>query len=711
MKLYNILETILKSESNNLKLQLLDNQGDLMLNKIHDLIDKTDENLIGLLLENKELREKFFFKIKDVYVFKTSDFKFFLDENKIDNSYTQYENRIGLTAGGKYLKDSSDVVLDFPYKDCILEGGQSTEEGTDTYFEYDANDNHYQEKKAKRKEIFFNTILAKDEIDRLLEPKAFTNFKHYTSSTDKSRLVPTFERDENGTIKDNLIIKGNNLLALHSLKSEFAGKVKLIYIDPPYYFTENKDNDTFAYNTNFKLSTWLTYLQNRLTIAKELLTNNGLVFVQIDDDGQAYLKILMENIFKGMFLNTIIVKAKSTSGASGGGEDKKIKKNTEYIHVFRVSEDFERFNDQFIKTELFDYIDNLQKEGKSFSYTNVLFKDGIKEYVTSTRDGRGDEIKVFKHIDYEIKTINAISKDENITLKDAYYKYIDKIFTTENAQTSIRERIADVTRLDDGLFTIEYVPISGKNKGLMTNVSFIGKTKRLVSYLKESCEFEKNKIYKKIKLGTLWSDMSWSSVSFEGGVKLKNGKKPEGLIKRIIEMSTNPHDIVMDYHLGSGTTAAVCHKMKRQYIGIEQLDYGKNDSVLRLQNVINNDQTGISKSVNWQGGGSFIYLELAKNNQNAIEYIQSCESYEALVAFFDEMCNTYFLHYNVKVKEFREVICKEENFKKLTLEQQKIMFAKMLDLNQLYVNVSDMNDSRFGLSENDIAITKDFYQL
>ena len=233
MKLYNILETVLKSESNNLKLQLLDNQGDLMLNKIHDLVDKTDEHLIGLLLENQELREKFFFKIKKVYVFRTNDFKFFLDENKIDNSYTQYENRIGLTADGKYLKDSSDVVLDFPYKDCILEGGQSTEEGTDTYFEWNTNDNHYQEKKAKRKEIFFNTILAKDEIDRLLEPKAFTNFKHYTSSTDKSRLVPTFERDENGTIKDNLIIKGNNLLALHTLKSEFAGKVKLIYIDPP----------------------------------------------------------------------------------------------------------------------------------------------------------------------------------------------------------------------------------------------------------------------------------------------------------------------------------------------------------------------------------------------------------------------------------------------------------------------------------------------
>ena len=167
----------------------------------------------------------------------------------------------------------------------------------------------------------------------------------------------------------------------------------------------------------------------------------------------------------------------------------------------------------------------------------------------------------------------------------------------------------------------------------------------------------------------------------------------------------------MDYHLGSGSTCAVSHKMQRQYIGIEQIDNQVSLSKLRLQNVINGDTTGISKSVNWQGGGSFVYVELAKNNQNAIEYIQNCESYEDLVLFFNEMCDKYFLHYNVKVKDFREVICKEENFKKLNLDQQKIMFAKMLDLNQLYVNVSDMEDTKFNLSENDIAITKDFYQL
>ena len=167
-----VLENILKKDK-----RLVDDSEELNGNRIHEYASSLDEGLIELLLNEEATREKFFLKVKDVYVFKQNDFKFFLDENKIDNSYTQYANRIGLSTGGKFLKDIDDVVLDFPYKDCVLEGGQSTEEGTDTYFEYDENEQDYIEKEAKRKEIFFNQILAKDEIDRLTEPKAFTNIK------------------------------------------------------------------------------------------------------------------------------------------------------------------------------------------------------------------------------------------------------------------------------------------------------------------------------------------------------------------------------------------------------------------------------------------------------------------------------------------------------------------------------------------------------
>lgn len=145
-----------------------------------DLVENIDEKVIDLLLQEKDLREKFFVKIKDVFVFKTNDFHFFMEENKVDNSYTTYKNRIGLTDGKKFLKDTNDVVLDFPYKDCVLEGGQSTEEGTDTYFEFPEKAEQYEEKQAKRKEIFFNSVLAYDEIDRLFDAKALTNWKRFT---------------------------------------------------------------------------------------------------------------------------------------------------------------------------------------------------------------------------------------------------------------------------------------------------------------------------------------------------------------------------------------------------------------------------------------------------------------------------------------------------------------------------------------------------
>ena len=207
-----------------------------------------------------------------------------------------------------------------------------------------------------------------------------------------------------------------------------------------------------------------------------------------------------------------------------------------------------------------------------------------------------------------------------------------------------------------------------------------------------------------------WTDNFFQGISNEGGVTLLGGKKPEFLIKRILDLSTSDSDIILDYHLGSGTTAAVAHKMNRQYIGIEQLDYGENDSVVRLQNVINGDQSGISKSVNWQGGGSFVYLELAKKNETALEQISACKSLEELTELFDELCSKYFLHYNVRVKEFRKEI-ESERFKQLNLKQQKEMFSRMLDLNQLYVNTDDRHDKNTGLTENDITITEDFYQL
>lgn len=570
--------------------RLLDNEGELMINKIHDLADKIDVNLIELLLNDEQTRDKFFFKIKDVFVFKTSDFKFYLDENKIDNSYTQFENRIGLTSSGKFLKDSNDIVLDFPYKDCVLEGGQSTEEGVDAYFEWDEKDQHYVEKSANRKEIFFNEVLAKDEIDRLLEPKAFSNIKKYTANSEEN--ITSFERDEKGIIKENLIIKGNNLLALHSLKKEFAGKVKLIYIDPPY----NTEKDSFKYNDKFSHSTWLTFMKNRLEIARELMSIDGSIYVQADWNEVHYLKILMDSVFgRNNFRNEIV---------------------WFYENKFK-----------------FQFTKNFNNDTEA-----ILFY--------SKSNGNQD----FKHVKVDVKT-----------------------------------------------------------KRMQNQVTWDKELKKMVTVKDENGKVVYYESNDKI-VGTLWNIPRINSQSKERLDLL--GQKPENLLQRIIEASTNEGDIVLDYHLGTGTTCAVANKMKRQYIGIEQLDYINTMTLDRLKGCINgDDQSGISKLINWKGGGSFVYLELAKNNQAALEHIQNLKSSNELVSYFDEMCEKYFLHYNVKVNHFKDVISKEENFKKMSLEKQKEMFIKMLDLNQLYVNLSDMEDNKYQLSKEDILVTKDFYRI
>ena len=250
------LFNLLKTDKN-----LVDDIGELLENIVIDKAWKIDRNLIKLLLSKSQVRKKFFDEIDSHYVFNTNKFiEYISNKNFLDNSYTRFSNKIGLNISNKFLKERGEVSLVWPYKDCILEGGQSKEDET-------------------RKEIFFNEILAQDEIDRLFDPKVLTNWKRYTKEGEVE--VKEIKR-ENGAIKENLVIKGNNLLVLHTLKKEFRGKVKLIYIDPPY----NTGSDSFKYNDRFNHSSWLTFMKNRLEISKQLLRDDGLIFVQCDDNEQ-----------------------------------------------------------------------------------------------------------------------------------------------------------------------------------------------------------------------------------------------------------------------------------------------------------------------------------------------------------------------------------------------------------------------------------------
>lgn len=250
-------------------LQDLENRFET-LKHIRNLAQSYDEKLFCYLLEQStyknEFKNRFFIMRNNTYIFKLNDFLTFLDLRNLSGSFTSYTNKIGLGFKTKsFLKTNNEVVLNFAYKDGVIKGGQSKDED-------------------KKNEIFFNEILAKDEIDVLFARKALQNFE----------LIGQGDLKENLN-NANLLIKGNNLLALHSLKKKFANKVKLIYIDPPY----NTGNDSFNYNDNFNHSTWLTFMKNRLEIAREFLSDDGVIFIQCDDNEQAYLKVLCDEIFNG----------------------------------------------------------------------------------------------------------------------------------------------------------------------------------------------------------------------------------------------------------------------------------------------------------------------------------------------------------------------------------------------------------------------------
>ena len=459
--------------------------------------------------------------------------------------------------------------------------------------------------------------------------------------------------------------------------------------DPPY----NTGSDSFSYNDNFNHSSWLTFMKNRLEIAHELLKNDGAIFLQIDHHELGYITVLMDEIF-GVHnkVQIIAVKAASVSGfksVNPGPID-----ITEYILFYTKNKSAFELKKNRIKSE---------------------YNTNYNQYLETHNTDDTSKWEFFPIKEHLLKSLNKTEKELKAQFGDVYKTVINQMIATyafDNADNivSIRDlhkptekmkELQELSRINrNTIYT--YTKTSGEKTYLYNGGAIAYYSSKLQIIDNEKCVTE--------LLSDFWNHISWAGIAKEGGVKLKNGKKPEKLLKQIFEIATEESDIVLDYHLGSGTTAAVAHKMNRQYIGIEQMDYIESVSVERLKRVIEGEQGGISKAQNWQGGGSFVYLELAKKNEEALEQISACKSLEELTTLFDELCSKYFLHYNVRVKEFRKEI-ESERFKQLSLKQQKEMFSRMLDLNQLYVNADDRHDKNTGLTKEDIVITEDFYQL
>lgn len=628
MKFNQQLEQLLKTLD-----KFIDKEGNLLKQNIKHSAEKFDSDLIKLLLNDKDSKQHFFDEIDSATIFNYRTFIDYIDDkNFLIDSYTKFSNKVGLTISNKHIKQINDVVLSFPFKDCVLEGGQSSDD-------------------EKRQEIFFNEVLAKDEINRLLDKKVITNATRFSTPLRGEKYTQdgvsdevAFNRDENGTIKDNLIIKGNNLLALHTLKSNFAGKVKLIYIDPPY----NTGNDSFNYNDNFNHSTWLTFMKNRLEVAKDLLRDDGVIFVQCDDNEQAYLKVLMDEIFgRDNFISCISWKRKKEIS----NDTKNISIQGEYILSFARTRNTQ-----------------LHLEQLSNDYIKKSYKEPNKEFPLSK--WRPVPLTVSKGLSgggykYEITNPNGKKHSRLWALPKNSYK---KLLAEQNI----------------------YFGLDGN-----------GIPQRIM-YIKDS---------KGQPTTNYWNDTSTNKEGKKEFLNLFNDNnifsspKPEKLLQRIIHLATKKGDLVLDYHLGSGTTCAVAHKMGRQYIGVEQMDYIEDIAVKRMQKVIAGEQGGISKSVNWTSGGEFIYFELDKYNQKYIDEL-SVATNKTILKLYDEIINKAFLNYDVESDKLKD---NKADFKALSLNEQQEFLVSILNKNQLYKNLSEMDDKDLKVDERTKALNNNFY--
>ncbi len=412
---------------------------------------------------------------------------------------------------------------------------------------------------------------------------------------------------------ENMLIHGDNLLALKALENDFYGSIKCIYIDPPY----NTGAAFEYYDDNLAHSIWLSIMRTRLKLLRNLLAEDGTIWIQIDDEEQAYLKVLCDEVFgRDNFVNMVSVNMKNIAGASGGGEDKRLKKNCEYILIYaRDYSMLPLFNGPYTYTEMSELVQQYLDEGKSWKYTSVLLDAGEKEYIGSTVDGDGNEIKIYRRKNYKSASVNQLAKKEGLTVKETYKKYGVNVYRTTNAQTSIRTRIIEFRKehdISDELLSIEYVPRTGKNRGKLYEQFYKDDGCNLFVWLRDTSEIIDGELYKKDLQGTYWDMNAWmKNLTKEGNVVFPNGKKPEALLKQIIEMCTSEGDWVLDSFLGSGTTAATAHKLNRKWIGIEMGEQAYSHCKVRLDNVINGEQGGISKEISWQGGGGYRFYELA----------------------------------------------------------------------------------------------------
>jgi len=402
--------------------------------------------------------------------------------------------------------------------------------------------------------------------------------------------------DENN---ENILIHGDNLLALKALEQNYAGKIRCVYIDPPF----NTGQAFEHYDDNLEHSIWLNLMNERLKILYTLLSDDGVLFIHLDDIEIHYCKVMLDEIFgRNNFVSQITYERSSVSGIGQGGS---LVNTGEYILFYKKN--------SLNINQLYDYKPIDLKVMKR--YNKFLTDEGNKVLINEfDSKSNGTTVKVYEHVDFSIDSFSFKDYEKNKDIINLNYaEKFDLLFRTFLVQIENSFQQGLLSSMDKkNLYSVEYTPSRGKYKDKLTNLYYYNK--ELIGWLKDSAILEKGSVVKSTKITNIWKheDIPKADLPNEGGVTFPRGKKPEQLLKRIIEMTTSEGDIVLDSFLGSGSTSAVAHKMGRKWIGIEFGDTCYTHCIPRLQKVVDgSDQGGISKSVNWQGGGGFKFYELA----------------------------------------------------------------------------------------------------
>lgn len=620
-------------------------ENTLLRNKVIEDLRKYDEILISSLLRNKIIKETYALTLNEITIFKVDEFIEMLRyKNYWENSFTKYTNEIGLTSEGKYLNYNSDIVLDFPHKDSLLEGGMSKEE-------------------IEKKEIYYHNVLAKEEIDTLLAPKVLSNVKKYDK--DDAHKTTKFKDI------DNLILKGNNLVALHTLKERYKNKIKVVYIDPPY--NTGGDANIFTYNNTFNHSTWLTFMKNRIEISRQLLKDDGFILVAIDDAELFYLGVLMDEIFgKDNFIGVISVVHKP----EGRNMEKFIATSTEYMLVYAKNKKQAKFNKMFFN------------------------KETEEEYMEMK-----DNVDYFKPVNY----LRSGGGDHNLRKNKPNFFY--PIYVNPN---NLDVKINN----EEGYQPIYPVTLSGQERTWKTvKQTFINKLKekRIIAIKDNLGNIQICEKYYKSENGELikshWVDKKYNAI--HSGTKLlekilgnKNFSYPKSLylVQDALKMTMNSDDIVLDFFGGSGTTGhAVLDLNKkdggtRKFIMCEQLEEHANIMSERLYRVVKQ----------LDSDEKFVYAELTSLNEVYLKKIQDASNEDTLQQVLTHMKESAYLNFKVDLhKETTE----NPKYEELSLNEKKNVLIECLDMNQLYLNYSEIEDEQFNISEEVKSFNRSFYEV